>query len=152
MFSSFYGYINHNMLVDVLCKASSVKETVTSDIRRSYSHSSCPFVIMQVSLKFKRLATDYSLWKGRVSINPYDDDLEKLEFVEQECLNSGTRIFEIIGECGHYYSDSHLAEFYHRTPNFSSHVNLRLVAHTYHSEGMYEIVWETPQGKSKSNH
>ena len=106
---------------------------------------------MQVSLKFKRLATDYSLWKGRVNINP-NDDLEKLEFVEQECLNSGTRIFEIIGQCGYYYSDSYFAEFYHRTPNFNSHVKLRCVAHTYHPCGMYEIVWESPQGKSKSNH
>merc|ERR1712024_301315 len=55
----------HDFLVDVLCK---------------------------VSVRFRRLATDCSLWKGSVWIHPRGDP-GKVEFVVQKCLNSGTREF-----------------------------------------------------------
>ena len=46
----------------------------------------------QVSVRFRRLATDCSLWKGSVWIHPRGDP-GKVEFVVQKCLNSGTREF-----------------------------------------------------------
>ena len=49
-------------------------------------------VICKVSTRFKRLATDYSFWQGKVEfINPSDP--RKIEFVVQQCLNPGTREF-----------------------------------------------------------
>ena len=64
------GDIDHDFLADVLCK---------------------------VSVRFRKLATDYSLWKGYVMIGA-DKNPRKAEFVVQECLNSGTRDFLICGD------------------------------------------------------
>ena len=66
---------DHNILVDVLCK---------------------------VSVKFKRLATDYSLWKGHVYIEAAKNP-RRAEFVVQECLNSGTKKFVICGNLDDLY-------------------------------------------------
>ena len=54
-----------------------------------------------MSVRFRRLATDYSLWKGCVVIDPHDD-LRKAEFVARECLNSGTGFFVMTGKAGIY--------------------------------------------------
>ena len=63
-------YLDHDILVDVLCK---------------------------VSVKFKQLATDYSLWKGIVVIGAAKNP-RRAEFVVQKCLNSGTKTFVMCGE------------------------------------------------------
>ena len=62
--------MEHDVLVDLLCK---------------------------VSARFKRLATDYSLWKGIVQISAAKNP-RRAEFVVQECLNSGTKTFVLFGE------------------------------------------------------
>ena len=70
------GYLDHDFLADVLCK---------------------------VSVRFRRLATDYSLWKDIVVIDGYPKNFlkpKKLEFVVQKCLNSGTKKFSILIENG----------------------------------------------------
>ena len=63
-------YLNHDILVDVLCK---------------------------VSVRFKRLATDCSLWKGYVQISAAKNP-RRAEFIVQECLNSGTHTFVMCAE------------------------------------------------------
>ena len=55
-------------------------------------------VLCKVSIRFRRLATDNSLWRGCVVIHPLGD-LGKTEFVVQKCLNSGTRTFDMIAGC-----------------------------------------------------
>ena len=59
-------------------------------------------VISKVSVRFRRLATDNSLWKGYVVINA-DKNPRKAEFVVQECLHSGTRDFLIVGDLADFY-------------------------------------------------
>ena len=56
-------------------------------------------MLCKVSLRFKRLATDSSLWKGSVFIH-MGGRPEKGEFVIQECLNSGTKSFTMYGDVG----------------------------------------------------
>ena len=79
--------MNHDVLVDVLCK---------------------------VSVRFRRLATDYSLWKGYVTIGNITP--RKVEFVVQNCLNGGTRDLEIFGD---------LAEFLPvlTSPRYAGYIN-----------------------------
>ena len=59
-------------------------------------------VLCQVSIRFRRLATDYSLWKGVVMIRA-DNDPRRAEFVVQERLNSGTSVFLMIGNLEDYF-------------------------------------------------
>ena len=59
----------HDFLVDVLCK---------------------------VSVRFRRLATDFSLWKDSVMIYVPCNDLSKLDFVIREALNSATKTLTIL--------------------------------------------------------
>ena len=59
----------HDFLVDVLCK---------------------------VSVRFRRLATDFSLWKDSVMIRVPSNDLSKLDFVIREALNSATKELTIL--------------------------------------------------------
>ena len=59
----------HDFLVDVLCK---------------------------VSVRFRRLATDFSLWKDSVMIYVPCNDLSKLDFVIREALNSATKELTIL--------------------------------------------------------
>ena len=59
----------HDFLVDVLCK---------------------------VSVRFRRLATDFSLWKDSVMIYVPFNDLSKLDFVIREALNSATKELTIL--------------------------------------------------------
>ena len=55
-------------------------------------------VVCEVSLRFKRLATDSSLWKGHVVILAgIASSPGTAEFVVQQCLHSGTHWFEIEG-------------------------------------------------------
>ena len=56
-----------------------------------------------MSVRFRRLATDYSLWKGYVVIGA-DKNPSKAEFVVQKCLNSGTRDFLICGDLADFFA------------------------------------------------
>ena len=74
--------------------------------RPKYDHDFLVDVLCRVSLRFKKLATDSSLWKGRVWISKFSVYNErracayeagweygrgKDRFVVEECLNIGTR-------------------------------------------------------------
>ena len=59
-----------------------------------YDHDWLIDILFKVSKRFKRLATDRSLWEGYVWIHA-DKNPEKLEFVVQNCLNSDTWYFGV---------------------------------------------------------
>ena len=64
--------------------------------RRDWSYYHCLLCLGDVSLRFARLVSDFSLWKGHVTILAYSDP-RTVEFVVQRCLHSGTHWFEIEG-------------------------------------------------------
>ena len=77
-------------------------------------------LLCKVSVRFKRLATDYSLWKGHVLIEAAKNP-RRAEFVVQECLNSGTKKFEIFGNMDDFYpvlTSPRYAEFINPTKRF----------------------------------
>ena len=89
---------NHDYLVDVLC---------------------------MVSVRFRRLATDYSLWEGYAGIGA-DKNPRKAEFVVQECLNRGTRVFSMFGTVAEFLpvlTSPRYAEYINPTTRFP---NLKL--------------------------
>ena len=59
------------------------------------SHKFIMDVLFKVSVRFRRLATDSSLWKGHVSVS-VQPDFRELDFVIRECLNSRTSSMEVI--------------------------------------------------------
>ena len=64
-----------------------------------YDHDFLVDVLGKVSLRFKHLATDFSLWKGNVHVGiPVLERGRKDEFVVRECINSGTRVFIMWGD------------------------------------------------------
>ena len=65
-------------------------------------------VLSKVSVRFRRLATDSSLWRDpfiaitlHPLLNPTRHDFSKLEFLIRECLNGGTKKLAIIGAFRH---------------------------------------------------
>ena len=68
----------------------------------THDHDFLADVLSKVSVRFRRLVTDNSLWKGYVVIRA-DKNPRKAEFVVQECLNSGTRDFWINGDLADFY-------------------------------------------------
>merc|ERR1712117_60612 len=61
-------------------------------------------VLCMVSLRFKRLATDYTLWARPWSITVCArGDPERVEFIVQRCLNSGSRGMRLIGSLQELY-------------------------------------------------
>ena len=72
-------------------------------------------VLCQVSIRFRRLAADYSLWKGLVVIRA-DGDPRRAEFVVQKCLNSGTRAFYMHGNLDDYFDVL-------TCPRYAEHIN-----------------------------
>merc|ERR1711884_475159 len=65
---------------------------------RKYNHDFLVDVLSKVSVQFKRVATDSSLWKGHVRIwmdggRAWGKD----RFVVEECVNSGTREIAMLG-------------------------------------------------------
>ena len=85
---------------------------------RYYSHSFLVDVLCKVSIRFKQLATDHSLWEGLVEIGAKKNP-RRAEFVVQECLNSRTKIFVMVGMVGSF------AEFYPvlTSPRFDRYIN-----------------------------
>ena len=63
----------------------------------TYNHDVLVDVLWNVSPRFKRLATDRSLWEGVVSIKAAKNP-RRAEFIVQECLNSGTHTFVMCAE------------------------------------------------------
>merc|ERR1712154_555960 len=92
-------------------------------------------IICKVSTRFKRLATDYSFWQGKVEfINPSDP--RKIEFVVQQCLNQGTREFFLCYEgenmCDLLYdllTCPRYAEFINPTKKFPNLILTRPIQH-----------------------
>ena len=78
-------------------------------------------VLCKVSKRFKRVATDRSLWEGYVVINA-DKSPEKVEFVVQECLNNDTEEFLVSGD---------LAEFFPvmNSPRYAQYINPTIKFH-----------------------
>merc|ERR1719188_1965896 len=60
-------------------------------------------VLFKTSFRFRRLATDSSLWKGHVMVWT-KPDFRELDFVIRECLNVGTTSMNIL----RYSWDAHL--------------------------------------------
>ena len=69
---------------------------------RYYQHDFLVDVISKVSIRFKRLATDSTLWGDIVMINA-DKNPGKAKFVVQECINSNTRDFHLYGDVADYF-------------------------------------------------
>ena len=72
-------------------------------------------VLCKVSLRFKGLATDRSLWAWYAEIRA-DNNPERLEFVVQECLNSRTKGFTLVGGLHELYPVL-------SSPRFDQHIN-----------------------------
>ena len=61
-------------------------------------------VLCKVSLRFERLATDYTLWARPWSITVCArGDPERVEFIVQKCLNSGSGGMRLIGNLQNLY-------------------------------------------------
>merc|ERR1712117_810840 len=61
-------------------------------------------VLCKVSLRFERLATDYTLWARPWSIMvAARGDPERVEFIVQKCLNSGSRGMRLMGSLQELY-------------------------------------------------
>ena len=65
------------------------------DPELKYNHDFLIDVLCEVSIQFRRLATDSSLWKDSVYIHIPMNDFRKLDFVIRETLNSGTKALTI---------------------------------------------------------
>ena len=90
-----------------------------------YNHDFLADVLCKVSKRFKRLATDHTLWEDFVVINA-DKNAEKVEFVVQECLNDETHEFLVSGDLAEFFpvmNSPRCAEFINPTSKFH---NLRL--------------------------
>ena len=61
-----------------------------------YDHDFLVDVLCKVSLRFRRLAMDRSLWTGCVGIN-HNGDLGRADFVVRHCLHGGTTSFILRG-------------------------------------------------------
>ena len=83
-----------------------------------YDHDFLLDVICKLSVRFKRLATDSSMWRGHVGICTDGGLYWKAEFVVQECLNEGTEEFTVLGD------DRQVVEMVDPTTKFP---NLKLV-------------------------
>ena len=101
-------------------------------------------VLCKVSVRFRRLATDYSLWKGIEGtrtghvVIAADGDPGKAEFVVQECLNSDTRGFLMYGTLDDFFpvlTSPRYAEYINPTARFPN-LKLSEVNHT-----MERIKW-----------
>ena len=60
-----------------------------------YDHDFLVDVLCKVSARFRRLATDSSLWKDSVCISIPPDDFSMLDFVIRECLKDRTKHLRI---------------------------------------------------------
>ena len=79
-----------------IVKMAAVKREFCVWEEEKYNHDFLVDVLCRVSLRFRRLARESSLWKGCVVIHPGVCP-KKAEFVVEECLNSGTTTFDMIG-------------------------------------------------------
>jgi len=59
-----------------------------------YDHYFIQGVLFEVSTRLRRIATDSSLWKGKVVVHT-EPDFRELDFIIEECLNSRTTSMEI---------------------------------------------------------
>merc|ERR1712117_782056 len=61
-----------------------------------YDHDFLANGLRKVSLRFEKISSDESLWKGVVWIGPRSK-LGTIEWVIRECLNGGTTVFNMPG-------------------------------------------------------
>ena len=78
-----------------------------------YDHDFLVDVLCRVSRRFKRLATDSSLWKGRISIKASQEDVS---FAISHCIHSGTKILKVRTETGEDISTAEIMSIYNRCP------------------------------------
>ena len=98
-------------------------------------------VLCKVSLRFKRLATDSSLWDRYVAVIVADGDPRRAEFVVQECLNSGTKGFHLLGSLADLYpilTSPRYAEYINPTTRFP---NLKLIVKGDKYFSPSQLIW-----------
>ena len=67
-----------------------------------YDHDFLANGLRKVSLRFEKISSDESLWKGVVWIGP-GSQLGTIEWVIRECLNGGTTVFHMPGTLTGYF-------------------------------------------------
>ena len=99
-------------------------------------------VLCKVSRRFKRLATDSSLWSAKWGVViTAGGDPRKAEFVVQECLNSGTRSFHMVGSLHDLYpilTSPRYAEYINPTTRLP-HLKLMVKGDKYFCAG--DLCW-----------
>ena len=113
---------------------------------RKYDHDFLVDVLCKISVQFKRVATDSSLWKGCVNIWMSNGMAweGKDRFVVEECVNFGTRDIRIVN-CGTKFSEikrSTKAVLKRRFPD----LNWIDKSTTYQSKWMVEFYREDEDG------
>ena len=102
-YTTSFDAIPDEIVLKILDMAAlTVKPNFFKRSTRDWSYYHCLISLSDVSLRFERLATDSSLWKGHVTILAWLDPWI-VEFVVQRCLNSGTNWFEIEGSLPAFY-------------------------------------------------
>ena len=86
-------------IVLMVIKMASLRDVEMCDVR--HDHDFLVDVICNVSVRFRRLSRDSSMWTDHVSIDIPPNDYSKLDFVIRECLNRGTKTLKIWGPEGH---------------------------------------------------
>ena len=94
---------SHDWRAEIV-KIFQMASTKTVWFAEKYNHGFIVRVLSKVSIRFRQLATNYSLWKGLalVGIDPcwpsWYFNTSEWEYVVQKCLNSGTRRFVVFVE------------------------------------------------------
>lgn len=65
---------------------------------RSYDRDFLVDVISDVSARFRRLATDSSLWKGEQMLIRLRRNIAKTNYIVNECLSEETKVLRAVGE------------------------------------------------------
>ena len=93
-----------------------------------YSHEFIQGVLFKVSVRFRQIATDSSLWRGHVSVY-IDRDIRELDFVIRECFNNGTKslkVFKMPSYPDQVLANRYLIDMATKFPNLKKVVFLSL--------------------------
>jgi len=112
---------------------------------RDWSYYHCLISLSDVSLRFERLASDSSLWKGHVTILGYLDPWT-VEFVVQQCLHSGTYWFEIEGNLQALYPILTNPRYAHYIDPTARHPHLK---RDLYVDNNYGLNWVDEEGKAQ---
>ena len=90
-----------------------IRERWMAEHGEKYDHDFLANGLCKVSLRFEKISSDESLWKGVVWIGPRSK-LGTIEWVIRECLNGGTTVFNMPGNltgCAYNYMNlSHVCD------------------------------------------